>query len=72
MISRTYDPVAKRFVSLGEMNPVDFTGVPFRRGPKRNGAKSTAAFRTPGRRRDAAGGQGGGTFQRFASLFLSH
>jgi hypothetical protein len=43
MISRTYDPTAKPLVSLGEMNAVDLTGFPFHRGPKRNGAKSTAA-----------------------------
>jgi hypothetical protein len=37
MISMACDPGAKRFVSQSEMTPVDFTGFPPRRGPKRNG-----------------------------------
>src|SRR6185437_5433118 len=32
MISMAYDGDAKRFVSLGEMNPIDFAGFPFGRG----------------------------------------
>jgi hypothetical protein len=61
MISRTYDQGAKRFVSLGEMTPVDFIGFPPHRGPKRNGAKSTAARGRVGRTsRDAAEALRGG------------
>ena len=35
MISMTYDHVAKRFVSLCEMNPFVFAGFPPRHGAKR-------------------------------------
>jgi hypothetical protein len=37
MISSTYDPVAKRFISFGEITPIDFIGLSPRRGPKRTG-----------------------------------
>jgi hypothetical protein len=42
MISRGYDPGAKRFISRREMNPFVFAGCPPRRDPKRNAAKSEA------------------------------
>ena len=45
MNSRTYDQGAKRFVSLGEMNPVDFAGFPPRRGPKRKDREINSGFR---------------------------
>jgi hypothetical protein len=45
MMSRTYDPVAKRFVSLGEMKPVDFAGFPFRREAKRKNREIDGGFR---------------------------
>ncbi|MGA7994764.1 MAG: hypothetical protein WCA28_07615, partial [Bradyrhizobium sp.] len=46
MISRTYDPVAKPFVSLGEMNPSAFAGFPPRRGPKRKECEINGGFGT--------------------------
>jgi len=52
MISITYDPGAKGFISLREMNPFVFVGFPSRRGSKRNGAKSTA--RLPARAAEVA------------------
>src|SRR5579863_8257322 len=44
MISRTYDGDAKRFVSLGEMNLVDFAGFPPSRGPKRKECETNGGF----------------------------
>jgi len=44
MISRTYDPVAKRLIAFGEMKPVDFAGFPSRRGPKRKGREIDGGF----------------------------
>src|SRR6185312_17017771 len=40
MMSMTYDRGAKPFVSLCEMNPVDFAGFPPRRGPKTQGPRN--------------------------------
>jgi hypothetical protein len=61
MISTTYDPGAKRFVSLGEMTLIDFVGFSPHRSPKRNGAKSAAARAHMGRRSgDAARALRGG------------
>jgi len=63
MISRAYDLGAKSFVSLGEMNPVDFAGFPFRRGAKRNGREIDGGFRAHGGtpRDTGPGGQRGTT-----------
>jgi hypothetical protein len=44
MISMTYDQGAKRSVSLGEMNPVDFAGFPPRRGAKRKDREINGVF----------------------------
>jgi hypothetical protein len=44
MISMAYDRGAKRFVSLGEMRPVDFVGFPPRRGPNRRDREIDAGF----------------------------
>jgi hypothetical protein len=44
MISRTYDFVAKRFISFGEITPVDFIGFSPRRGPKRNACEIDGGF----------------------------
>ena len=52
MISRTYERVAKPFVSLGERNPFAFAVFPPRRGPKRKDREIRAASRSemaPGR-----------------------
>ena len=49
MISRTYDGGAKRFVSLSEMNLVDFAGFPPRRGPKRKECEINGGFGTVAR-----------------------
>ena len=44
MISRTYDPAAKCFVSLGEMNPFVFVGFPSRRDPKGKAREMNGGF----------------------------
>jgi hypothetical protein len=45
MLSRTYDPLAKPFVSPGEMNRLCFAGFQPGREAKIRAAKSTAASR---------------------------
>jgi hypothetical protein len=45
MISRTYDPAAKRFVSLGEMSPLILLAFRFAEGAKRNGREIDADWR---------------------------
>jgi hypothetical protein len=50
MISRTYDPGAKCFVSFGEMNPVGFAGFAPRRGSKRKDCEINAVFGLAGRK----------------------
>src|SRR5262249_23941703 len=50
MISMASDPGAKRFVSHGEMRPVDFADFPPRRGSKRNDREIMLASRLARRR----------------------
>jgi hypothetical protein len=44
MISRTYDRLAKPFVSLGERNPFAFAGFPASSRPKTQGSEINDGF----------------------------